>query len=201
VGFAPDEPLLASASYHGVRLWNIRDPAAPALLGAPLTGYVLKVTAVAFAPDGDILASASEDATVRLWNIRDPAAPQQLGPPLTGSVNAVAFASNGNILATAGASDDTVLLWDTSDPAAPQRLGSPLRGHTGGVNSVAFTSDGDNLATAGDDGAVILWDLSGLQGLRAHAMERACAITGGGLSQAEWDRYVPGLEYVDVCAT
>ena len=30
-------------------------------------------------------------------------------------------------------------------------------------------------------------------------MGRACLITGGGLSRDEWDRYVPGLEYVDVC--
>jgi hypothetical protein len=32
-------------------------------------------------------------------------------------------------------------------------------------------------------------------------MERACIITGGGLDRAEWDSYVPGLEYVDVCKT
>ena len=30
-------------------------------------------------------------------------------------------------------------------------------------------------------------------------MNRACFITGGGLSGSEWESYVPGLEYVDVC--
>jgi hypothetical protein len=30
-------------------------------------------------------------------------------------------------------------------------------------------------------------------------MERACSITGGGLSRGEWARYVPGIEYADVC--
>jgi hypothetical protein len=32
-------------------------------------------------------------------------------------------------------------------------------------------------------------------------MERACSITGGGLSRGEWESYVSGLEYVDVCKT
>ncbi len=32
-------------------------------------------------------------------------------------------------------------------------------------------------------------------------MERACTITGGALTPPEWDRYVEGLPYVDVCKT
>jgi hypothetical protein len=32
-------------------------------------------------------------------------------------------------------------------------------------------------------------------------MRRACTITGGGLTRAEWNRYVEGLPYVDVCKT
>ncbi|MGR6963199.1 hypothetical protein ACU610_01885 [Geodermatophilus sp. URMC 61] len=44
-----------------------------------------------------------------------------------------------------------------------------------------------------------LWDLTGLIDLRDHVMKRACFITGGGLSRSEWESYVPGLEYVDVC--
>ncbi len=106
----------------------------------------------------------------------------------------VAFAPEGHILATADV--DGIVLWDTTDPAAPQRLGSPL---TGGITA-AFAPDGHILATADVDGTV-LWDLSGLEGLRAHAMERACAITGGGLDRTEWARYLPALQYDDVCGT
>jgi WD40 repeat protein len=139
---------------------------------------------------------------VRLWNTSDPATPTPLGAPLTGhtgQVWAVAFAPDGHTLATAG-EDGTVRLWNTSDPATPTPVGS-LTGHTGGAWAVAFAPEGSLLASAGADGTVRLGNPTGLMELRDHVMEYACAITGGGLTRAEWDRYVKGLPYVDVCKT
>ena len=66
---------------------------------------------------------------------------------------------------------------------------------------MAFTADGHTLASVDAGGTVILWDVTGLEWLRTHSMERACTITGGGLTRAHWDRYVEGLPYVDVCKT
>ena len=74
------------------------------------------MNAVAFAPDGHTLATASDDQTVLLWDLTDPARPRRLGDPLTGhtdAVYAVAFAPDGHTLATASG-DRTVLLWDLS---------------------------------------------------------------------------------------
>ena len=45
----------------------------------------------------------------------------------------------------------------------------------------------------------ILWDLTSLNELRAHSARRACSLTGRGLDQAEWARYIPGLPYQDTC--
>jgi WD40 repeat protein len=72
------------------------------------------VNAVAFAPDGHTLATASFDGTVILWDLSDPATPRPIGSPLTrhaGPVSAVTFAPNSHTLATAS-HDGTALLWD-----------------------------------------------------------------------------------------
>jgi WD40 repeat protein len=114
------------------------------------------------------------------------------------SVESVAFAPDGRTLVS-GSEDDTAILWDPTDPARPRRLGQPLTGHTMAVESVVFAPDGRTLATGSDDYSTMLWDLTGLNSLRDHALERACAITGGGLNPDEWARYVPGLAYEDAC--
>jgi WD40 repeat protein len=157
--------------------------------------------AVAFAPDGRTLATAGAD--VILWDVSDPARPRRLGAPLTAhtsGVSSVAYAPDGRTLATASA-DNTAIVWDLSDPARPRQLGEPLTGHTSAVESVAFAPDGRTLATAGFDRTVIMWDLTGLNELRVHAVQRACAITPGGLSPEDWARYVPGLNYESPCTS
>ena len=166
-----------------------------------LTGHTSLVSSVAFAPDGQTLASASDEGMVVLWDLADRDRPRRLGLPLTGhtgTVSSVAFAPDGQTLASASF-DGTVVLWDLADRDRPRRLGQPLTGHTGTVSSVAFAPDGQTLASASFDETVVLWDLSGLNHLRDHAVERACSITGRGLDRDEWIRYVSGLPYQETC--
>jgi WD40 repeat protein/transcriptional regulator with XRE-family HTH domain len=162
VAFRPGGDILASAADDGtVRLWNVANPAKPALVST-LRASADAVFSVAFGAGGRLLAASSADDKVRLWNVANPAAPVRLGKALTGPVNtaySVAFSPRSHLLAV-GSADRDVRLWDISDPARPHRIGPVLTGPSGYVYSVAFGPGGRVLAAGNTDGSVWLWSLS-----------------------------------------
>src|ERR1039457_2351855 len=126
VGFSPGGRLLAvgsgeensvgngvSSSRGAVALWDVTDLAHPVRTAIVRAG--VQVHAVAFSPDGRLLASGNGGATVILWDVTDPA---HLAAAATltghrGSVLGVAFSPDGRLLASCGA-DKTVRLWEVS---------------------------------------------------------------------------------------
>ncbi len=137
VAFSPDGALLASAGNdNAVRLWR-----GPTALGATrgqgafrplkppaqtpgwepagsLEAHVGTVSALAFSPGGDLLASASHDCTVKVWGVATRTELRTLRGH-TGRVHALAFSPDGQALASAS-DDGTVRVWSLAEVASPQ---------------------------------------------------------------------------------
>ncbi|HJT79171.1 MAG TPA: WD40 repeat domain-containing protein, partial [Gemmataceae bacterium] len=116
--------------------------------------------AVAFSPDGKLLACGLLNGIIDLYDLASGEKVRQL----RGHKNivwAVVFSPDGKTLASGG-QDMTARLWD---PATGQEL-ARLNGHKAQVRRVAFFPDGKTLATGGEGDAVRLWDVASGKELR-----------------------------------
>jgi WD40 repeat protein len=103
-----------------------------------------KVQAVAFGPDGQILASGGDDNIVRVWKVDQGDALPALLRGHQQAVISVAIGADGRTLASADY-DGVVRIWDLKHQDMPPFvLPDP-----GGV-TVAFSPDGKKLASAGN---------------------------------------------------
>jgi len=145
VAYDPHQKLLATGGKFGVTLWNT---ATNTMQGHPFdTAHI--INAVAFSPDGTLLATAQSNGGVALFRAATHSTDGDLttnGSPVT----AVAFDPAGNQVAGVTL-DGSVYVWNLK---THQSEHSSI-GASGSLFTVAFSPDGSRLAVGGgfDDAA------------------------------------------------
>ncbi|KAG8701683.1 hypothetical protein FRC09_005196 [Ceratobasidium sp. 395] len=119
----------------------------------PLLGHSAVVHSVAYSPDGDAIASGSEDKTIRVW---DTVTGAPILRPLeghTGPIESVTFSYDGQLIIS-GSVDKTIRLWYTR---IGRSAGTPIN-FGARVYSVAVSPDGGKIVGGGDDGTMKTYD-------------------------------------------
>lgn len=157
---SPDGNILVSGALDGIRVWTIT-PSRPlyklAEIGNP-------VYALAFNPNGYVVASGNDDGRVQFWNVREGSFISEFFPhkePIT----KLLFTPDGKKLITAS-DDRTIKIWDLETG----QLVHTLIGHTGTVRTLALNPDGRTLASGSNDG-IFIWDIEtgeAITKIRAH---------------------------------
>jgi RNA polymerase sigma factor (sigma-70 family) len=114
--------------------------------------------AIAFSPDGKLLASGASNDRVHLWDATSGEVVRTLDVPNFGNP-AVAFSPDGKMLATARhpkEDNEPITLWEVSSGKMIRQFG----GSWMNFRSLCFSADGTTLATASSANRIQLWDVA-----------------------------------------
>lgn len=163
--FTPDNQSLIRG-FLGVDRLNLTTGQSESLSAKGIEGLWQTQDAIAFSPDGELIAGpgetdlveskfdASRVSKIQLVSTRTNSQVKLLDGHL--AVQCLAFSSDSKLLASGGG-DDTIKLWDVTTGRSVWTVKIYREFSFSGVGSVAFNPKGDLLASGGE--AIQLWDV------------------------------------------
>ena len=150
ISFSPDGKTVALMADKKVILLDF----ATEQIKAIFDSHISPIRAVAFSPDGRLLATGSVDRTTKIWDVASG------GLVVTikgheGEIFSLAFSPDGKTLAT-GSNDFTVRLWDIAAVSEFDCIETEYR-----IQSLAFSPDGKIIASGSyNNSTTKVWDVS-----------------------------------------
>jgi WD40 repeat protein len=151
IGEAKDQRPTEKSPVRTDRLGDPLPDGAVARLGSLRLTHPWDCRCVTFSPDGQLLASGSDEGEIGLWEMPTGRQVHRL-PGHAWSTNALAFSPDGKQMASAG-NNRSARVWDVITGKELLRLK-----HDGNVVAVAYSPDRKTLATASEDQTIRFWN-------------------------------------------
>ncbi len=142
--------VVAGSYEKNIRMVNF----ATGKLSFSFMGHLKNALAVAFSPDGKLLASGSLDQTVKIWDL----ASKKVIETCTGhggNIYCVMFTADSKKVISAS-NDNSIRIWNVESGKNVMNLSD----HTKGVACMALSPDGNYLISGSYDTNIKLWELS-----------------------------------------
>ena len=163
VALSSDGTLVAAGDGADIQVWDAHTGQAVQRLAGywedettqeQWLGHTEEVTALAFSPDDQLLASGSKDKTIAFWELESGQV-RWTGEGHFAVITDLVFNQEGNAVLSSSA-DYKARNWRV--PGG--RSSDTYVGHLSAVNAVALGSQPDSFLSGGEDGSVRLWDMA-----------------------------------------
>ena len=119
----------------------------------PPIGHTNSIAALAYSPNGKVIASGSEDSNIILWDVETGREVKTLIGH-THLVNSLVYSIDGRTIIS-GSWDGTIKFWDAKTGTEL----NTLMGHSSRVYCLAISPDGRTLASGSADSTIKIWNI------------------------------------------